>query len=194
MKKSKKNGIAIVLVVLLLALAVGYAAFSQALPINGTAKTQTGNWDVKFKSAEASKSVVTAATTNNTATVGTDGKSVTVSVDLAAPGDGSNITTVIENAGKIDAKLTGFEVTGDFTATSTDNVYEYGAMKLTVPAMNEDGSDVIKAGASKTFVFSVEWDENINATEVQAATFTITFTYEQDNVKFTSNPSWTPNN
>ena len=195
MKKSKKNGIAIVLVVLLLALAVGYAAFSQALPINGTAKTQTGNWDVKFKSAEASKSVVTAATTTNTATVAQDGKSVTVSVDLAAPGDGSNITTVIENAGKIDAKLTGFEVTRDFTVSADDaNVYENGAMKLTVPAMTTNGSDVIKAGQSKTFVFSVEWDENINATEVQAATFTITFTYEQDNVKFTSNPSWTPNN
>lgn len=33
MKKSKKNYVAIVLIVLLLALAVGYAAFNQALPI-----------------------------------------------------------------------------------------------------------------------------------------------------------------
>lgn len=190
MKKSKKNYVAIVLVVLLLVLAVGYAAFSQSLTITGTAATQTGNWDVKFKSAEATASVVTAATTDNKAEVATDGKSITVSVDLAAPGDGSNITAVIENAGKIDAKLTGFEVTGDLTVSAdNDNVYQNDAIKLTVPEMNADGSDVIEAGAEKTFVFSVEWDEDVNATTAQTAEFTITFTYEQD-VEFTSDPSW----
>lgn len=191
MKKSKKNFVAIVLVVLLLALAVGYAAFSQTLTITGTAATQTGNWDVKFKTAEATASVVTAATTNNKAEVSADGKTITVTVDLAAPGDGSNITAVIENAGKIDAKLTGFEVTGELAATGTANVYQKDAIKLTTPAVTANGTDVIKAGQSKTFVFSVEWDENVEAATAQTATFDITFTYEQDGVEFTSSQSWT---
>jgi len=47
MKKTKRNNVLIVLVVLLLALAVGYAAFQQVLTISGTA-TAAGNWDVKF--------------------------------------------------------------------------------------------------------------------------------------------------
>ena len=190
MKKSKKNFVAIVLVVLLLALAVGYAAFSQTLTITGTATTQTGNWDVKFISADASESLVTEAVTNNEAQLSTDGKTITVTVDLAAPGDGSNITAVIENAGKIDAKLTGFEVTGDLAATGTTNVYQKDAIKLTVPPVTADGTDVIEAGESKTFIFSVEWDENVEAATAQTATFDITFTYEQDGVEFTANPSW----
>ena len=187
MKKSKKNFVAIVLIVLLLALAVGYAAFSESLTISGTAKTQTGNWDVKFISAEATASVVTGTTPANSAEVATDGKSVTVAVELAAPGDGSNITTVIKNSGKIDAKLTGFTVTGDLVDKG-GNVYQKDAIKMTVPAVTTN--DVLAAGAQKTFTFAVEWDENVAASTVQTASFTITFTYEQDGVEFTAAPAW----
>ena len=189
MKKSKKNFVAIVLIVLLLALAVGYAAFSETLTISGTASTQTGNWDVKFISANATASVVTGTTPANTATLAADGKSVTVSVALAAPGDGSNITAVIKNDGKIDAKLTGFTVTGDLTETSSgSHVYTSNAIKMTVPAVTTN--EVLAAGAQKTFTFAVEWDENVAASTVQTASFTITFTYEQDGVEFTAAPAW----
>ena len=49
MKKTRKNSIVIALIVLLLALAVGYAAFSSELTIEGTANA-LGTWDVKFES------------------------------------------------------------------------------------------------------------------------------------------------
>ena len=53
MAKSKKNYLVIVLVVALVSLAVGYAAFSQNLTISGTA-TGTTTWDVKFTDATMS--------------------------------------------------------------------------------------------------------------------------------------------
>ena len=47
MKKQKRNYLLVALIVILLAIAVGYAAFSANITISGTA-TASGTWDVKF--------------------------------------------------------------------------------------------------------------------------------------------------
>lgn len=191
MKKSNKNNyIAIVLIVLLLALAVGYAAFSSQLTITGSATAKAGTWDVKFTAASASDSIVS-GTAKNSVTY-TDNK-VTVTVNLATPGDGSNITATITNNGSVGAKLTGFNPTG-LTKVS-DTVYQTGAIKLTLPPVTADGTDVIAAGASKTFTFSVEWDSDVSEATVgttgQTASFDITFDYEQAGVgSFTGTQSF----
>ena len=187
MKKSnKKNYVAIVLIVLLLALAVGYEAFSQTLTITGTA-TASGNWDVKFTTADITNSIVT-GTTANKADIASDGKSITVTVNLATPGDGANIHTVITNAGNVVAKLKtdGFKVTGTgFTEEST-GVYKNGAILVKVPEVTADHT--IAASETKTFDFSVEWDPSVtNLATSQTATFTITFDYEQNGVTGTFN-------
>lgn len=189
MKKSKKNYIAIVLVVLLLALAVGYAAFSQTLTISGTATAKSGTWDVKFTNASATASIVS-GTATNTAVV-TNDQTVTVTVNLATPGDGSNVTATITNNGSVDAKLTGFNVTGLDKVSET--LYKTGAIKLTLPTVTN--GDVIAKGASKTFAFSVEWDSDVDEATVgtagQTASFDITFTYEQAGVgSFTGTQSF----
>lgn len=184
MKKSnKKNYVAIVLIVLLLALAVGYAAFSQTLTITGTATAKAGTWDVKFTSASASASIVEGTATNKA--VVTNDQTVTVTVNLATPGDGSNVTATIKNNGTVDAKLTGFDVSSADLTKVSDTVYQTDAIKLTLPAVTKDGTDVISAGTSKTFTFSVEWDSSVNEAAVgtgQTASFDITFTYEQADI------------
>lgn len=192
MKKSnKKNYVAIVLIVLLLALAVGYAAFSSQLTITGTATAKAGTWDVKFETASATPSIVT-GTAANSATV-TDDKTVTVTVNLATPGDGSTVTAKITNNGSVGAKLTGFNVSGLTKVSET--VYQTGAIKVTVPTVKQDGTDVIASGASKTFTFSVEWDSSVDeatvGTKGQTGTFDITFTYDQAGVgSFTGTQSF----
>lgn len=186
MKKSKKNYVAIVLVVLLVAMAVGYAAFSGSISISGTANA-SGKWDVKFTNADITDSIVT-GTTENTATVQGEGESIDVSVNLATPGDGATITATIANKGSYDAKLTGFSVVGDgFTETSTGSgVWKKGAILVKVPEVETDGSDVISAETgTKTFTFTVEWDSTVTelAGDTETANFTITFNYDQANVK-----------
>lgn len=193
MKKSKKNYVAIVLIVLLLALAVGYAAFSSQLTISGTAKAN-GKWDVKFTTADITNSIVS-TTAANEATVAPDGKSITVTVNLATPGDGANIHTVITNAGNVVAKLKtdGFKVTGTgsttFTSTTADGVttYKSGAILVKVPEVT--ANHTIAASGTRTFDFSVEWDNTVTSVDAdgQTATFTITFDYEQDGVTGTFN-------
>lgn len=189
MKKTKKNYVAIALVVVLLALAVGYAAFAQQLTITGTAKA-SGKWEVKFTSADITNSIVE-GTTENTATVSADGKSVDVSVNLATPGDGSNIKAIISNAGTVKAKIAdnGFKIEGTNGSTFTSDtagVYKCGAILVKVPTV-ADGT-ILDADGTHTFEFSVEWDPNVEALDAdQTANFKITFDYEQAGLNGTFN-------
>lgn len=176
MKKSKKNYIAIVLVVLLLALAVGYAAFSQTLTISGTANA-SGKWDVKFTDATITNSIVTGTEAN---TVSHTDTSVTVKVNLATPGDGAQIKAVITNNGSVDATLKNFNVIGMTKVSDTLYQNTGKAIQLKLPTIT-DGN--ISAGESKTFEFTVEWDTAVNSLDTaEEATFTITFDYAQDGV------------
>ena len=189
MKKSKKNYVAVVLVVLLVAMAVGYAAFSGSISVSGTANA-SGKWDLKFKanSAKITNSIVTGME-ENAFTINGGGKSATAVVNLGTPGDGANLEIVIENNGTYDAKLTEFTVNGEGLEDQTGGVWKKDAVLVKVPTMTTDGSDVIKAGESKTFKFSVEWDEDVTdlGVEKQTTAFTITFDYEQANVTGTFN-------
>lgn len=181
MKKSKKSNIVIVLVVLLLALAVGYAAFSTNLTITGTAKTKTGNWDVEFTAASITPTTVSGKFDENSSTSFTP-TNVTVNAVLNAPGDGANVTATITNAGKLNAVLKDFKVEGEGFAEEGTNVYKNGDIRVKVPVTTNGN---IAAGASRNFVFSVEWDKNASdITTSQTANFTITFTYEQDGQVF----------
>lgn len=184
MKKSKKSNIVIVLVVLLLALAVGYAAFSTELNITGTAKTKTGNWDVKFTAAEITPTVVTGSFDESSSAEFTS-TDVTVNAVLQAPGDGANVTATITNAGKLDAVLKSFNVTG---MTKDGDVYKNGDIIVKLPDTTNGN---IAAGQARNFVFSVEWDKNAtNITTAQTASFVITFTYEQGGTTFVGQQSF----
>lgn len=179
MKKSKKNYVAIVLIVLLLALAVGYAAFNQALPISGTANANA-NWDVKFvKGSEDITDSIVDGTTANTAVVAEDGKSMTVTVNLATPGDGSNISVDITNAGDLPAEIERFTVTGD-GFTGSGNTYTNSPIQVKVPTVTT--GDTLAPDETKTFEFSVEWDSSVQESMSKTATFTITFNYKQSGV------------
>lgn len=175
MKKSKKTNVLAILIVLLLVLAVAYAAFNQTLIISGTA-TAHGSWDIHFENASITPE------DGNTAVIGkTEGASVndklTVTASLSYPGDKATVSVDIANDGSVDAKLTKFLVEG--TGFSSDgNVYTNGVIKVTVPAMPT--GELLASEGTKTFTFDIEWDSTKTDTSVaQEAEFTITFDYEQ---------------
>ena len=189
-KTNKKNHALIVLVVLLIALAVGYATFQTALTVSGTA-TGTFTWNVHFTDAtklyEVDASVEGGAkgdaiatdsrgkvTLGDASTTGQNqAQTATVTVDLKYPGDAVILETVIKNDSTQDAKLTGFEVTGadkgliitqPNSATITPNTD-----KLTA-----------KTGIC-TAQFLIKWDPTADKIGTSGSqTFTIKFTYSQD--------------
>lgn len=160
MKKSKKNYLIIALVVILLCLAIGYAAFTANLTINGTATGKT-TWSVKFTDAS-----ITAG--HGDVTLGDD--EVVVNAELAYPGDGCEVTVNITNEGSLAAKLTDFKFTAaDGTEFSNDNI------TITTPTMTDD---IIAAGETCPFTFAIKWNEDSTETTV-SANFSIAFEYTQ---------------
>ena len=183
-KTNKKNRIILVLIVLLLALALGYAAFSATLVINGTA-TGTGSWDIHFKQAgrflQADGTTVDTAHNGNAplSTTSTTNDTMTVTVDLAYPGDGVLLEAIVENSGNIPAKLTGFTITG--TDTDFEVIQAAGG-----PTVNE----VLDAnGGTCTATFLIRWKEGSTATTLGTKTFTITYEYDQDTTTFNGTPT-----
>ena len=180
-RKSKRNYLIVALIVVVLLLGVGYAAFSETLTISGTA-TGTATWDVKFTAAEVKKWDGTASTAvaDSTATIsGLNTTALTVSPSsLLYPGDSRKITATITNGSSMDIVLTDFEVTGPTDSKIT----------FTTPTLTENTCK-ISAGQTATFTFVVAWDANATITdgttvgEAKAADtgdYQISFTYTQD--------------
>ena len=161
--KKKRNYAIIVLIVLLLALAIGYAAFQSVLTINGSA---TGNltWEVIFTSATLSDSNHGTITgiTNNGLTVDATG------ITLAYPGDAVKLTTVITNNGSLDAMLTSVNV----------NTASLGNDITVTPATHTAGT-VLAPNASCTNEFVVQWKPESTTANISGS-FTVTFSYDQN--------------
>ena len=84
-KADKKNLIISILIILLLVLSIGYAAFSDILTISGTANAK-GTFDLEFQNVEVVKNVG-ADIDKTTATISEDKNTLTVNVvDLSYPG------------------------------------------------------------------------------------------------------------
>lgn len=156
-KKSKRNYIIVALIVVLLLLGVGYAAFSQTLTISGTA-TGSATWSVKF--VEPSDG-----------TIDSDGHTLTVKTeDLQYPGDAKEVTATIKNESSMDIELT------DFTVTEPSNEdIELDYVNL------EDSKDteiLSKNGGTCTYKFIVKWKDTSTSTTVNDS-YTIKFDYKQ---------------
>lgn len=176
MKKSKKNYLIVALIVILLALAVGYAAFTQQLQIIGTA-TAKGSWDIHFTSES-----IDVGDAENTAVLSNEDHTLTVNVALKKPGDKRTVTVDIVNEGTVDATLKGFTIVAQDGSSqeisATGGVYTSGAIKMTLEQL-ATGTDLVAAG-SKTYTMTFEWPTDYASETVDdTATFTITFDYEQ---------------
>ncbi len=186
MKKTKRNYAIIVLVVLLIALAVGYAAFQTVLTVSGTA-TGSITWNVHFtentKLYEVTNGAKGAAITNTSrgeVSLGSaslsgqnQNQTATVTVALQYPGDAVLLETVILNESTQAAKLTGFSVSG-----------ASNGLIITQPneaVITPDSDSLTAQTGTCTAQFLIKWDPTsptfgTNGTQ----SFTITFTYSQD--------------
>ncbi len=162
--KNTRHFILIALLIVILAMAFGYAAFATQLNINGTAEI-VGDWNVKIVNIEAQN---VSDGCDYGAPQYTD-TTATFDAKLVNPGDSITYVITIENAGTIDAKL--------------DNI---------ICTDQEDGSDAIsyittepatslKAGEQTTFTIEVVYDSNyIGTPSVKTKTVTGIIEYVQE--------------
>ncbi len=201
----KKQNIAIIgVIAFVLAVAVGYALFSQTLTINGTA-TAKGSFDVIFQlTNDANDTELTYKSTcnagykycdNNTyvfdktdATEATAPKTavaaltdsnhtLTITVDkLTYPGATITVPFRVKNVGTIDAKLKSINQTG----TDGNGKAEDAIMSIVYegPATTDE---VLASEAYKDGKIVITWpaDKGENNSVDETLTFTVTLSYEQ---------------
>lgn len=169
MRTKNKNILLVILLIAVIGMAVGYAALSQQLVINGTANITT-EWDVHIKSITASS--------NNSNTGAKDkstpsftATSATFDVDLAYPGSSASYIVTVENSGSINAMID--EVTGIEAANSQ----EPAAIQYSINAVSKDE---LLAGTEKEYIVTVKWNENVTQIpNTKTKTATITLNYVQ---------------
>lgn len=179
------------LVVAVGGLTLGYAALSQVLNINTTAKVQSlkSSWNVKFVANTKADPEATGNAAAGTATL-TDTTVTLNDVKLVAPGDTVTYLFDVTNAGEIDAKLSSISmknptVTGTGDAKEADETLVEGAYTYTITYA--DGSaiaaeDTLDHGTTKNLklVVTLKADTtNLPAEDVTISGLGATLTYVQ---------------
>jgi len=171
MKKEKmKKYLMVVLAIILLGLAVGYAAFSDVLTISGTA-TATGSFDVQFDSVTVDDRVGVNVS-NTTATISADKNTLNIQVaDMAYPGAGAQFTTTIKNVGTVPAKIDSITPTN----LDTTNIEVVGLDVINTSHATLGPDDTC------TVTFYVKWKES-QATDLtnETVNFSLVINYVQD--------------
>lgn len=178
MKGKKILGI-IVLVIMVLAITVGYSYLSANLNITGTSKIKVASWDVHFNNIQVATGSVTAV---QEPTISADGLSITYEVDLETPGDYYEFTVDVVNGGTVAATLTALPTVSGVSAAQ--EVYtNYGFTHADGSPITTLANETLAVNATKTYRVRVEFDDDITAsqlpTTMQTMTLTVDMSYEQ---------------
>ncbi|HIU39815.1 MAG TPA: hypothetical protein IAB68_00745 [Candidatus Aphodocola excrementigallinarum] len=168
----KKQSIAIIgVIAFVLAVAVGYALFSETLTVNGTA-TAEGTFDVEFTSVGTPTCVGFSQTCDaDTLTEITEDKNtLNVTVNkLEYPGAYVEIPVTVTNKGSIPAILKEIQETGLTTDPS---------IKVSYTGLEELKNQEVAQNGTQTFKIKVMWDQDSNQSSSDVS-FSIRLNYEQ---------------
>ncbi len=163
----------IALMVAVVGLTIGYAAYSTTLKINGTANVDPAVWDVKFAYTNTTDTALTATKTgfaavNAEATL-TDTQVSGFDVTLKAPGDSVTYNFLVANKGTLDAELSTFTM-GSLScapATGSQATQEEATAvcsELTYSLTGVTANSVLEDGTSTPVTLTLAWKATGTAT------------------------------
>ena len=185
--KDAKNIMIAALLIAVVALAVGYAAFATTLTVNGHAVVDA-NWQVEIISITPSYTGTAVETVNSPVTPKFTATTATFDATLHAPGDKATYTVVVKNKGSIKAKLNAITPSSADLATLNAAAPAVVTYAMTsAPALNS----VLNPNDEATFVFEVTFDPNTTVEQFAALTGTIekSLTATMEYVQYTSSGS-----
>lgn len=184
MESKQKNALIVALLAIVLVMGVGYAAFSQALNITGTAQI-TSTWNVHFDTSKVTATPgVVSTNTGAGGTVAPSGtvsysgnNAATVAATLNQPGDSVTFTLTIMNEGNIAAALGNPVVTMDGDEDGTGNLTaKKGNIQFTVTPADPatiNGSETATMTVKAEFIGSAT---SVGSTSTADVTITLTAT------------------
>ncbi len=159
----KKKRSVLILLVLVLALSIGFALLSTTLKINGSALINKHTWDVHWENVDNESGV----TPTTPATIDSnDNKIVNFEADVTIPGDYYEFTVDAVNRGTLDAMLKQIDVT--INGTSVDDISDY--LEFTIKyadGTNYDGNDLLPVGKKITYKVRLQYKKNITNDQLE---------------------------
>lgn len=161
----------IALMVAVVGLTIGYAAYSSTLRINGTANVDPSSWNVKFvyKTGNSLTATLIGGATMSTEATLTDTQVSGFNATLKAPGDSATYTFAVKNAGSLDAKLSTFTMgtlscapAAGSSATTEEASNVCKELSYTLTGVKEN--DTLAANASSDLTLKLEWSKTGVAT------------------------------
>lgn len=172
MNKKSKNALLLVVIIAIIGIAVGYAALSQELVLNGTATVKgSSDWDVHFV---ADTATVKSQDKVTNPTISIDDKVTGTFSAEFEPGGYVEYTVQVENDGTIPAMKS-----GDPTVSITGDTGNYIECKVTDVSTN-NGSLVKDSGVHEYTVLVTCADMEQLPEEAVTATVKVTFNYVQE--------------
>ncbi len=154
----------IALMVAVVGLTIGYAAYSSTLKITGAANVDPSSWGVKF-AYKTGDTLVATKTGNALVTTEATLSDTQVSgfnATLKAPGDSVSYTFLVSNSGTLDAKLTTYTLgslscapAAGSSASTTEASNICSELSYTLSNVSEN--EVLAAGDSKEVTLKLEW-------------------------------------
>ena len=163
-EKGRKGFAALFLLLLLLAVTIGYSILSDTLNINGTSRIRNATWKVHFTNVSAGATGSVAPV--SAPAISADELSVNYEVNLDKPGDFYQFTATVTNDGSVDAKLSAAPVLSG--VSTAQDVY------LNHTFTHSDGSvvsagETLAAGESVTYIVRLEFDNTISNDQLPTA-------------------------
>lgn len=181
------------LIISIVAIGIGFAAFTETLTINGNAKVQASDWKIQFANLQnvvkkGTATVVTAPTLSDTSIK-------TYDVTFKTPGDSISYTFDVKNTGDYNAKLTTITIptptcTGKEGAATAATDATKVCEKLTYTLTYSDGTalaigdTLAKETGSRTMTLTLTYNDFTDVTllpteDVTISNLGITLIYSQ---------------
>lgn len=180
-KKSKKGLVILLLLLAVVLMTIGFAAYEQTLRINGTVGIQASSWNVLYNNTAGSGNGITTTSGSETATatINTNDTNFSFDVTLAEPGDFYEATIYPHNYGTLTAYLD--SITMNATCSDDSNFTNYftytltynGGTSYTASATGITGQGLAK-NAQVPVKIRVEYKQPANANQLPANDVTVT--------------------
>ena len=175
------------LIISIVAIGIGFAAFSQNLTINGNASVQTSSWKVKF--SELGSATLTGTAAEVTKPTLSDTTIGTYNATFKTPGDSISYKIKVSNTGSYNAKITTATISvptctgksGESTAEADAGkvcdkltytlVYDTDDTKSAGQAVQV--GDTLKAGETRPMLLTLKYTDFIDAALLPAADVSI---------------------
>ena len=175
------------LIISIVAIGIGFAAFSETLTINGNASVQTSSWKVKF--SELGSATLTGTAAEVTKPTLSDTTIGTYNATFKTPGDSISYKIKVSNTGSYNAKITTATIpvptcTGKSGETTAEADAGKVCDKLTYTLVYDTDDtqsagqavqvgDTLDAGETRPMVLTLKYTEFTDATLLPAADVSI---------------------